>query len=48
MSAHVLHVLNLLNEIWNRDKMRGCAKHFIALKINNTGARLSDNDRMNE
>ena len=45
MSAHVL--LNLLNELWKRDKMRGLSS-FLPLflnefnKFNNTGARMLD------
>ena len=49
MSAHVL--LNLLNELEKRDKMRGlspkCTPNYIKLcnkfnKFNNTGARMLD------
>ena len=46
MSAHVL--LNLLNELGKRDKMRGLPPSILSLfrnefnKFNNTRARLSD------
>ena len=46
MSAHVL--LNLLNELGNRDKMLGSPSFFFSLfrnefnKFNNTRARMSD------
>ena len=44
MSAHVL--LNLLNELGKRDKMRGLPRILShlrnELKINNTGARMLD------
>ena len=45
MSAHDL--LNLLNELGNRDKIRGFAKHFIYFcyelnKFNNARARMLD------
>ena len=45
MSAHVL--LNLLNELWKRDKMRGLPSILSLLrnefnKFNNTGARMLD------
>ena len=43
MSAHVL--LNLLNELWKRDKMRGLPSILSLFrnklnKFNNTGARI--------
>ena len=46
MSAHVL--LNLLNELWKRDKVRGCLPSILSLfcnefnKFNNTRARMLD------
>ena len=46
MSAHVL--LNLLNELGKRDKMRGLSRAFLSLfrnefnKFNNTRARMLD------
>ena len=45
MSAHVL--LNLLNELWKRDKMRGVPSILSLFcnefnKFNNTGARILD------
>ena len=45
MSAHVL--LNLLNELWKRDKMRGLPSILSLFrnefnKFNNTGARMLD------
>ena len=45
MSAHVL--LNLLNELWKRDKMRGLPSILSRFrnkfnKFNNTGARMLD------
>ena len=45
MSAHVL--LNLLNKLWKRDKMRGLSNNLFLFcnefnKFNNTGARMLD------
>ena len=45
MSAHVL--LDLLNELGEKDKMQGCAKHLISIpnkfnKFNNTRAQVQD------
>ena len=45
MSAHVL--VNLLNELGKKDKMRGSAEHFIVFsnefnKFNNTETRMRD------
>ena len=45
MSAHVL--LNLLNELWKRDKMRGLPSILSLIrnefdKFNNTGVRMLD------
>ena len=45
MSAHVL--LNLLNELWKRDKMRGLSSILSLFRnefnnFNNTGARMLD------
>ena len=42
MSAHA--VLNLLDELGGKDKMRGFAKHLLVFPsgFNNTGARMQD------
>ena len=45
MSAHVL--LNLLNELWKSDKMRGLSSILLLFrkefnKFNNTGPRMLD------